>query len=106
METIYLKIGLAIIFTLAVIGKLTGKTKSTFEKSGYSLKVMYAIAISEIIFTVMLFTKFELYATLGLLAIMGGAFFTLLRQKEEPKKYSMAIITTVLLSLLVYFSIR
>ncbi|MBK7873365.1 MAG: DoxX family protein [Saprospiraceae bacterium] len=105
MEIIYIKIGLAIIFTLSVIGKLTGKSKSTFEKAGYSQAVMYAIAIAEIILTVMLFTKYELLAALGLLAIIGGAIFTLFQQKAKPARYVLAIITTILLSVLLYFFI-
>ena len=35
MEVIIIKIVLAVIFTLSVIGKLAGKTKSTFENAGY-----------------------------------------------------------------------
>lgn len=103
METIYIKIILAIIFTLAVIGKLTGKTKETFEKAGYSRWIMYAIAFAEIIFTIELFTKFELLATLGLLVIIGGAIFTLLRQRAKPAIFALPVITAVLLSVLLYF---
>lgn len=97
MEVIIIKIGLAVIFTLSVLGKLTGKTKSTFENAGYSLNVMYATAIAEIIFTVGLFTRYEWLATLGLLAIMGGAVITLIRQRVKPSKYSLALIAAALL---------
>ena len=106
MEIIYLKISLAIIFALSVIGKLTGKTKSTFEKAGYSQKVIYDTAVAEIILAVALFTKYELLATLGLLAIIAGAFFTLGRQRVKLAKYSMAIIAAILLTALLYFLIR
>ena len=95
--TIIIKILLAVIFTLSVIGKLTGKTKSTFENVGYSPIVMYATAISEIILTIGLFTKFELFATVGLLGIIGGAVFTLFRQKARPAKYALAVIAAILL---------
>jgi uncharacterized membrane protein YphA (DoxX/SURF4 family) len=97
MEITILKIVLAIIFTLSVIGKLTGKTKSTFENAGYSPKVMYATGIAEIILTIGLFTKYELFSTVGLLAIIGGAVFTLIRQRVKPAKYTLASITAVLL---------
>src|SRR6185436_18608243 len=100
MEMIIIKIVLALIFTLSVVGKLTGKTKSTFENAGYSLTIMYATAIAEILFTVGLFTRYELISTLSLLAIMGGAIFTLFRQKVKPAKYTLALITSALLIVL------
>jgi DoxX-like family len=97
MEVTIIKIVLAVIFTLSVAGKLTGKTKSTFENAGYSPIIMYATAIAEIIFTVGLFTMYELFAAVGLLAIMGGAVFTLFRQKVKPAKYTLALVAAVLL---------
>ncbi len=97
MEVTIIKIVLAVIFTLSVVGKLTGKTKSTFEDAGYSPIVMYATAIAEILFTVGLFTRYELFAAVGLLAIMGGAVFTLFRQKVKPAKYTLALIAAILL---------
>jgi hypothetical protein len=102
METIYIKIGLAVIFILAAIGKLTGKTKSTFEKAGYSREAMYATAIAEIVLTIVLFTKYELLATLGLLAVIGGALSTLLRQRAKPPKYTMASVAAIMLCVLLY----
>jgi hypothetical protein len=101
MEVTIIKIVLAVIFTLSVVGKLTGKTKSTFENAGYSPILMYATAIVEIIFTAGLFTRYELFAAIGLLAIMGGAVFTLFRQKVKPAKYSLALITVLVIALLV-----
>lgn len=95
--TLIIKIILAAIFALSVVAKLTGKTKSTFEDAGYPLSVMYAIAIAEIIFTVGLFTPYQLFAAVGLLGIMGGAIFTLYRQKVEPSKYALALLATALL---------
>ena len=103
MEIICIKISLAIIFTSAAIGKLTGKTKSTFEQAGYSRELMYTTAFAEILLTVMLFTRFELWAALGLFAIIGGAFFTLLRQRAKPAKYAMTFIAVILLSTLLCF---
>jgi hypothetical protein len=97
MESTIIKIVLAVIFTLSVVGKLTGKTKSSFENAGYSPIVMYATAIAEIIFTVGLFTRYELFSTVGLLAIIGGAVFTLFRQRVKPAKYTLALIAAVLL---------
>ena len=97
MEVTIIKIILAIIFTLSVVAKFTGKTASTFENAGYPPIVMYATAIAEIIFTIGLFTTYELYAALGLLAIMGGAVFTLLRQKVHVSKYTLALVAVVLL---------
>jgi hypothetical protein len=88
---------LAAIFVLSVAGKLSGKTKSTFEKAGLPASVMYATAFAEILFTAGLFTRFELISTLGLLGIIGGAVFTLFRQKAEPQKYVLAIIAAFLL---------
>lgn len=97
MEATIIKIVLAVIFGLSVVGKLTGKTKSTFENAGYGSGMMYAIAIAEIILTVGLFTKYELLSAVGLLGIMGGAVFTLFRQKVKPAKYTLALIAAGLL---------
>jgi di/tricarboxylate transporter len=97
MDSTIIKIVLSVIFALSVVGKLTGNTKSTFENAGYSPIVMYTTAIAEIIFTVGLFTMYELLSTVGLLAIIGGAVFTLFRQRAKPLKYSLALIAAVLL---------
>lgn len=95
--TIIIKIALAIIFTLSVVAKLTGKTKSTFEDAGYSPVIMYATAFAEIIFTIGLFTRFQLFAAVGLLAIMAGAVVTLFLQRVKPQKYTLALIAAALL---------
>jgi nicotinamide riboside transporter PnuC len=100
MEATTIKIALAIIFILSVMGKLTGKTKSTFENAGYNPMIMGATTIAEILFTVGLFTKYELFSTIGLLAIIVGAVLTLFRQKVKPVKYALALITAALLVVL------
>jgi len=105
MEVIIIKIVLALIFALSVVGKLTGKTKSTFENAGYSPNLMYATALAEIIFTIGLFTSYELFSTVGLLAIIGGAVFTLFRQRVNPSKYAVALIAAVLLIALLVIQI-
>jgi hypothetical protein len=105
MEVTIIKIILAIIFALSVVGKLTGRTKSTFENAGYSPNVMYAAAIAEILFTFGLFTRYELVSTVGLLVIIGGAIFTLFRQKVKPAKYILALIAAVLLIALLVLQI-
>ncbi len=97
MGVTIIKIILAVIFTLSVVGKLTGKTKSTFENAGYSMKLMYATAIAEVVFTVGLFSSYELLAGVGLLAIIGGAIFTLFRQNVKSSKYALALIAAFLL---------
>ena len=105
MEVTIIKIILAAIFSLSVFGKMTGKTKSTFENAGYSLAIMYATAIAEIIFTIGMFTRYELFSTIGLLAIIGGAVFTLFRQRVKPAKYILPLITAVLLIALIVLQI-
>jgi len=92
-----IKITLAAIFTLSVVGKLTGKSMSTFEKAGYGSMVIYATAIAAIIFSAGLFTRYELFSTVGLLGIIGGAVFTLFRQRVKPAKYALALIAAALL---------
>jgi hypothetical protein len=105
MGVTIIKIVLAVIFTLSAVSKLTGKTKSTFENAGYSPTVMYATAITEILFIVGLFTRYELFSTVGLLAIIGGAVFTLFCQRVKPAKYILALIAAVLLIALVILQI-
>ena len=104
--TIIIKIVLAAIFMLSVIAKLTGKTKSTFKNAGYSLILMYAIAIAEIIFTIGLFTKYELFAAIGLLGVISGAILTLIRQKASKAHYILPLITFILLFVLIAFQFQ
>jgi hypothetical protein len=100
MEITIIKAVLVLIFGLSVLGKITGKTKLVFEKAGYGTRILYATAIAEIILTVGMFTKYELYATVGLLGVIGGAVFTLIRLKVKPAKYIMALVTAILLLVL------
>jgi hypothetical protein len=85
------------IFGLAILGKVTGKTKSTFDKAGYKPYFMYALALTELVLTAGLFTHYTLFSIIGLLVIMLGAIFTLFRQKAKPKQYILAIIAISLL---------
>lgn len=85
------------IFGLAILAKLTGKTKATFEKVGYSHYFMYALALAELVLTIGLFTDYSLYSIIGLLVIMLGAIVTLFRQKAKPQQYILSIVTICLL---------
>lgn len=105
MEVTIIKLVLAVIFTLSVVGKLTGKTKSTFENAGYGPIVMYATATAEIIFTIELFTRYELFSIVGLLAIMGGAVFNLFHQRVKLSKYTRTLIAAGLLVVLLVLQI-
>ena len=99
MEQI-IKIALVIIFGLAALAKFSGKAKDTFKKSGYSRPFMYATAIAEVLFSVGLFTQYDSWAIIGLLAIIVGAIVTLIRQHVTPAKYGMAVLSLILLSVL------
>jgi DoxX-like family len=99
MEQI-LKITIATIFGLAVLAKLSGKTKETFEKSGYGRAMMYTTAFAEVLFAAGLFTQYDLWALIGLSIIIAGAIITLIQQQERPAKYGMAVLSLVLLSAL------
>lgn len=99
-----IKITLAIIFGAAILAKLSGKTTKTFEKSGYSRPFMYALAFAEALFTAGLFTPYDLWATIGLLAIIVGAIVTLIRQHVAPAKFGMAVLSLILLSALLALS--
>ncbi|MCA0234560.1 MAG: DoxX family protein [Bacteroidetes bacterium] len=99
---IILKYIIASIFTLAILGKVTGKTKPTFKKSGYSQWFMYSVALAEFFLTISLFTAYDIYATIGLIGILGGAIFTLFYQKSPPNKYIMALVTMFLLIVLFF----
>jgi hypothetical protein len=85
------------IFGLAILGKLTGKTKATFDKAGYSPYFMYGLALAELFLTIGLFTHYALYSTIGLQVIMLGAIVTLLRQKAKPQQYILSIVAISLL---------
>lgn len=106
MQMIIIKFALVAIFTLSVLGKLTGKTKPTFVNAGHGLKVMYSIALAEVVFITGLFTQYELVATSGLLAIMGGAIYTLYRLKVRPMKYALLFITIILLISLLFLQLK
>jgi hypothetical protein len=96
MEQI-LKIVIATIFGLAAFGKFSGKTKKTFEQSGYGSDMMYATAFAEVSFAAGLFTQYDLWALIGLSIIIVGAIITLIRQRVRPAKYGMAVLSLVLL---------
>ena len=96
MEQI-LKIAIAAIFGLAVIAKLSGKSKETFEQAGYGRTLMYAAAFAEALFAAGLFTQYDLWALIGLSTIIVGAIITLIRLKVRPAKYGMAVLSSVLL---------
>jgi hypothetical protein len=100
MEINIIKAVLTLIFGLSVFGKLTGKTKLVFEKADYGTGLMYATAIAESVLTAGLFSKYDLFATIGLLIILSGAVFTLIRLKVKPAKYIIALITVILLLVL------
>lgn len=105
MIVLIIKYLLAAIFALAVLGKLTGKTKSTFENAGLSPVVMYLTAAGEMIGVIGLFTPFAVYATLVLIVFIAGAIGALLKQKALPKKYFLALTTLMLLALLLALQI-
>ncbi len=99
MEQI-IKIVLAVIFGLAALAKFSGKTKDTFERVGYGIGFMYGIAVAEVIFTIGLFTRYDLLATISLLSIICGAVLTLIKQHAPAKNYAMALLSLVLLVVL------
>lgn len=90
------------IFGLAILAKLTGKTKATFDKAGYSHYFMYGLALLELVLTVGLFTTYTLYSIIGLLVIMLGAILTLFRQKAKPQQYILSIVAISLLLTLIW----
>lgn len=87
------------IFGIAILGKLSGKLKDRYIKWGYGVTVMYALAIVELIAVGGLFTIINQYAAQFLVVIMGGAFFTLIKNQANWKAYSLPLLTTILLGL-------
>lgn len=102
METMQMimKIMLASLFALAILSKLAGKSKDTFEKS-YGVTSMYVVAFLEMIFSIGLFTSYSWWSACGLLVIMVGALLTLYRQRVTPSKFLPAICACILLITLV-----
>lgn len=96
-----IKIVLVIIFSLAALAKLVGKSKEDFKKSGYGLPFMYATAVAEILFAIGLFSKYELSVAIGMVAILVGAIVTLILQRAKPARYAMAVLSLVLVSVLI-----
>ncbi|WP_426482196.1 hypothetical protein [Chryseobacterium sp. R2ACT005] len=96
---------IAFIFGLAIISKLVGKSKFTFQKAGYSTTSMYVVAVLQATFTAGLFTQYALWSAIGLLLIMIGIFYTLIKIKETWQNYILAVLSTVLLVALVSLSV-
>jgi len=94
---------LALLFGLAILGKLSGKLKEQYHQWNYGTGFMYGLAGIESIGLAGLFTKYYEYAAYLLLAIMLGAFFTIIKNKENWKAYLLPLLATILLSLLLYF---
>jgi hypothetical protein len=96
-----IKIGLAIIFGLAALAKFLGKTKDTFQRSGYSVFFMYAVAVAEIVLAAGLFTPYDVWAAAGLALIAIGAIVSLARLRVAQPKYALALLSLILLQALV-----
>jgi len=92
---------LVAVFSLAILGKLSGKLKPKYLEWGYGIPFMYALAVGELMGLIGLFTSYNQYAAWFLLAIMGGALFTLLKNKEPWKAYLLMLFATVLLGLFI-----
>ncbi|MEY8760598.1 hypothetical protein [Chryseobacterium tongliaoense] len=92
---------IAFIFGLAMISKLVGKSKSTFQKAGYSTASMYVVAVLQVMLTAGLFTQYALWSAIGLLLIMAGVFYTLIKIKKTWQSYILAVLSIVLLVVLV-----
>lgn len=91
-----------VIFAIAILGKLSGKLKDKYHKWGYGTGFMYGLAVVEMIAVGGLFTFYNQYAAKGLLVIMAGAFFTLIKNREKWKTYLLPFFSTVLLGLFLY----
>lgn len=98
-----LRILISLIFGLAILGKLSGKLKTQYQEWKYGTRFMYALAIVETIGLIGLFTKYYQYAAYLLLAIMAGAFFTLIKNKENWKAYFLPLLATILLGAFLLF---
>ncbi|WP_241285553.1 DoxX family protein [Chryseobacterium arthrosphaerae] len=96
---------IAFIFSLAMISKLMGKSKPTFQKAGYSMGFMYVVAVLQATLTAGLFTPYALWSAIGLLLIMAGVFYTLIKIKESWQSYILAVLATVLLLALAGLSV-
>ena len=86
---------LAFLFGLAILGKFSGKLKEQYQKWNYGTGFMYGLAVVESVGLAGLFTKYYQYAAYLLLAIMLGAFFTIIRNKENWKAYIMPLLATI-----------
>lgn len=91
------------LFSFAVFLKFSGKLKDEYIKWGYGTTFMYALGVVELTAVVGLFTQYAQYAAWFLLALMGGAMFTLLRNGEPGKAFGPSIIGTLLLGSFLYF---
>ena len=87
------------VFGLAILGKLSGKLTAKYTNWGYGAKFMYALAAAELMVIGGLFTIYHQYAAWFLVAIMSGAFFTLINHKENWKAYLLPLFTSILLGL-------
>ena len=92
-----IKIAIAAIFAIAVIGKLSGKMDDAYSKWNIGKGFMYGIGVAEVIGIVGLFTKYDQWSAYLLLAIMVGAVFTLISNREPLKEYIMAGLASALL---------
>ncbi|MDG2450468.1 MAG: sulfatase-like hydrolase/transferase, partial [Saprospiraceae bacterium] len=87
------------VFGLAVLGKLSGKMKSKYIEWGYGTAFMYVLAAAELLAIVVLFTIYHRFAAYFLVLIMAGAFYTMIRNKENWKAYLLPLFATILLGL-------
>lgn len=91
------------VFSIAVLGKISGKLKGKYTAWGYGIPFMYALAGVELVALAGLFSRYANYAAWFLLAIMVGAFFTLIKNRENWKAYFMPLLATILLGIYILF---
>ncbi|MEK7612101.1 MAG: DoxX family protein [Patescibacteria group bacterium] len=104
-----LRILLFIIFFVEGVTKLIGLQFQTdfFTAWGYPLWFMYVVGVLELAGALgLLMSKYRLCATIGLLGIMVGAFYTHISRNDPPQMMGLAILASTLLSLHLFFLIK
>ncbi len=78
-----------------------------FNHWGYPVEFMYLIGLLEIAGAIGLWIpKLSVYANIGLLGIMVGAFYTHISSGDQPQMFGLAVIATLLLLLYGYLYYR
>jgi DoxX-like family len=100
-----LKLLISLIFVGAAVQKFTGKVAPSWDRWGYSRRLMYATGIAELVaLAIFWWPGLELLAAAAMGLVLIGALATLVRHREGPSHLALPGVTLLLVMVQLYRS--